>query len=478
MPKRLIVRLGLLATVLTGLSAPAWAASAAPSAAGPLPAHAAGGAGAAPYVPGEVIVQYAPGTRAGARRAIQRKAGTGAPELAGDAGTQVLKIRDGQTVEQTLVQLRVQPGVLSAVPNYIAHATAFYPRDPGFGGRRGWMRLQWNFLGESGVGAPQAWTNVSRRGAPGGRGVTVAVLDTGVAYRRWGAFRPSPDFVHTHFVAPHDFVRNNSFALDRNGHGTHVAGTIAEGTNDPRAVTGLAYGARIMPVRVLDAGGSGDAATIARGIRYAASHGARVINMSFEFTSRGPYAVTSANEIPGIVSAIRYAHDRGVVIVAAAGNDADATGQAPVAYPARARYVIAVGATTAHRCRASYANDGAGIDLVAPGGGLDADLAGDRNCHPGSPPRHQDIFQLTLPDPRHAPGRFRLMRGWEGTSMAAPHVAATAALVIASRVIGRHPGPGAVERRLERTARDLGAGGHDRHYGWGLVDAARATASP
>src|SRR5439155_25699445 len=120
--------------------------------------------------------------------------------------------------------------------------------------------------------APDAWQNAITAGAPGGRGVVVAVLDTGVAYRDSPdrQFLKAPDLNRKRFVAGHDFVRHNSYPYDRNGHGTFVAGLIAQSTNNGLGVTGLAYESKIMPVRVLDYEGKGDVSTIARGIRFAA----------------------------------------------------------------------------------------------------------------------------------------------------------------------------------------------------------------
>jgi serine protease len=314
------------------------------------------------------------------------------------------------------------------------------------------------------VNAPEAWSNMVADGAPGGRGVIVAVLDTGVAYANRGPFRRSPDFSRSEFVNGYDFVARNAFPNDRNGHGTFVAGTIAEATNNRYGLTGLAYGARIMPVRVLDSEGEGEASTIAEGVRFAAKHGARVINLSLEFSSN-----VTASDIPELIEALRYARRRGVVVVAAAGNEAHTA----IAYPARAPNVVAVGATTEHGCLADYSNDGAGLTLVAPGGGADANLPGDPNCHPEQP-AGRDIYQVTFSG--SSPRGFGIPSGYEGTSMAAPHVSAVAALIIASGVLGRHPSPAQVIARLRATARKLGGGGDERLYGAGLVDAAAATA--
>ena len=171
----------------------------------------------------------------------------------------------------------------------------------------------------------------------------------------------------------YDFVGDDPYPNDDNGHGTHVASTIAEGTGNGVGLTGLAYGVKLMPIKVLDRDGEGDSAQIARGIRWAADHGAKIINLSFEF----PAEVTRF-EIPNILDAIRYAKRQNVLVVGASGNEA----KAAVAYPARSSSVLSVGATTEHGCQADYSNEGAGLDLVAPGGGEDSDIEGDVNCRP------------------------------------------------------------------------------------------------
>lgn len=334
----------------------------------------------------------------------------------------------------------------------------------------GWQKLQWNFGAADGVDAPAAWANLRADRRPGGKGVVVAVLDTGVAFRNWHGFVRSPDFARTRFVAPCDLVAGRIVhgkctdpdPLDRNGHGTWVAGAIAEATNNKLGLTGLAYGVSIMPVRVLNADAWGYPSTIAAGIRYAVQHGASVINLSLEF-----YLGLTAGDIPGVISAIRYAYDHGVVVVAAAGNDASDQ----MAYPARDNKTISVGATTEDGCLAEYSDSSPALDLVAPGGGDDAPLS-EPQCHPNR--RLPDVYQMTFANP-NTPTKFTLPSGWIGTSIASPDVSATAALVIASGILGRHPKPAQILARLEQTARPLVTPVPNADYGWGLLDAGAAT---
>jgi len=409
---------------------------------------------ASTYVPGEVIVKYRDGTSAVTQQRVEERAGA-ETELEAPGGTAQLDIEDGDSVRETVDELQDDPRVAYARPNYVARASAFVPNDPGF-------TRQWNLFGPFGVNMPEAWDLAAARGAPGGDGAVVAVLDTGVAYQNWGRYRRAPDL--RRFARGYDFVDFDRHPNDQNGHGTHVSGTIAQSTNNGVGAAGLAYMAKIMPVRVLDADGAGDTFAISRGIRFAAKRRVDVINLSLEFDSS-----VRASQIPDIVSALRFARRRGVVVVAAAGNQADRI----VAYPARARNVVGVAATTIRGCQADYSNGGTQVDLTAPGGGVDAansDNPYDASvCRPSE--RGPFIFQQTFTS---SVRRFGLPRGYEGTSMAAPHVSGAAALVMATQRLGRIPAPAAVEKLLESTARDLGPAGFDNRYGHGLLDVAAA----
>src|SRR3954463_2122170 len=227
-----------------------------------------------------------------------------------------------------LARLRRAGLTLLLLLTLAAPAQALIPDDPGTTGQpAGWQADQWNILPGTGVDPPRAWDNLVAARRPGGKGVVVAVLDTGLAYENRGPYRRSPDISRFRLAKGYDFCSHagprgdpcagtDSHPDDANGHGTHVASTIGEATGNGLAETGLAYGATIMPVRVLDRFGDGDEDSISAGILYAARHGAQVINLSFEFGS----SVTRASGVPRIARAVREANRRGALVVAAAGN--------------------------------------------------------------------------------------------------------------------------------------------------------------
>lgn len=397
---------------------------------------------------------------------------------------QPITLARGAGVRRVAQALRRNPSVVYAEPNYIASASAvsdepFDPNDSGFlagstdssAGAGGWAFKQWNFLAPTqsgskqlptspgGIDAVGAWRNLIEWGRPGASGIVVAVLDSGIAYRSLGTrFRRSPDFGPAQFVAGYDFVGRDRLPLDESGHGTHVAGTIAEKTDNGTGVTGLAYGAKLMPVRVLDRNGFGNALNIAKGIRFAVDNGAQVINMSFNFDC--------GKRVPMVDEALREAYERGVVTVASAGNLGS---EGCVSPPATGPRVIGVGGTTEGGCLGNYSLTGEGIDLVAPGGGVPK-----RGC-PSVAAR--PIYQVTL-----RPGStkvFGVPAYYVGTSMAAAHVSGIAAMVLAIGVVNPLLKPQArvrfVAKQLRRTARDLGL--PRSQQGAGLVDAAKATST-
>jgi serine protease len=428
---------------------------------GPV-AHAATGIGdSRGFVPRQVIVKF-DGERAGSARDLP----------------------PGIGVRAAATALRRNPAVAYAAPNYLATISKAkqqadeklpeVPNDPGTlvglpGVPGGWVTKQWGFLPWEGPASPLlpvspggidvvgAWQNLAETKRPGGRGIVIAVLDTGIAYRPLGSrFRRSPDFTAGQFVKGYDFVQNSGLPLDRNGHGTHVAGTIAEKTNNGIGLTGIAYRAKLMPVRVLDRLGSGRADDIAAGLRFAADHGADVVNMSFNFGC--------GKRVPSVTEAAHYATKRGVVLVASVGNLGS---ESCVSAPATISGVLGVGGATEGGCLGSYSLSGKGVDVIAPGGGDPTSACASVLSSP--------IFQVTFKGSKER--RFGEPGDYVGTSMAAAHVSGVAALVLASGLIdGRKPRrsiQSQVERRIEKTARTNGVS--PQLQGAGLVDAAKAT---
>lgn len=428
----------------------------------------AGGAFFAPttasLVPGEVLVRFDPSTDAATRAAA----------LARCALTEIETSPDGicraeYAIDKTLAKSQrsmltiaaakraaADPDVVDAVPNYV-RSIAFQPNDE-------YYNLQWHYPM---INLPEAWDITL-----GSDDVVVAVIDTGIL--------PShPDLVGR-IGEGYDFISNVSDALDGDGrdtnpedpgdrlggpgrssfHGTHVAGTIAATGNNGLGVTGVAPFCRILPLRALGRSGQGTDFEIGEAIRYAAglpnvsgrvpARRAGVINMSL---SGG--AGTPGSSV--IHSAVQAAVAANVVVVAAAGND----GSTDEAYPAAFSEVIAVGAVDLSQQLTRYSNHGSWLDLVAPGGNLGQDLNGDGWA--------DGVLSTGASD---AGGTIEMQYRFEnGTSMASPHVAGLAALLL---TVNPSLTPADVRDILETTARDLGASGRDNTFGYGLIDAAAA----
>ncbi len=350
----------------------------------------------------------------------------------------IVEVRVPGGHEEAVVDSLQRSGqVAFAELDYAAHSTDMVtPTDPGWGNQWGPRQIE----------APAAWAVVT--GTPG---VIVAVVDSGLkldhedlAAQRWTNAGEIPgNFVDDdgngkiddvngwhffHRYTTSGFVPDEDANVqDDYGHGTHVAGIVAAAANNGVGITGIAPGARVMPVKVLDQYGTGWYSDIAAGIVYAADNGARVINLSLGGT---PDSQT-------LREAVDYARSRGALVVAATGNSGGA-----VLYPAAYDPVLAVAATDANDQRASFSNFGPQVDLAAPG---------------------VDIYS-TWP---WVTGYFTK----SGTSMAAPHVSGAAALIWSYQP--NLPAT-AVANALERTAVDLGETGWDAYTGWGRLDLYRA----
>jgi serine protease len=319
--------------------------------------------------------------------------------------------------EQRLIEaLSADRRVEHAEPMAIYRAT-FVPDDPLY------TTKQWHLRR---VGAERAW-NYSC-----GTGVTVAVVDTGVACFDKGPFSRGTDLAGTRCEHGWNFVDDSPDAYDDQGHGTHVAGTIAQTTNNGMGAAGLAFCATLMPIRVLNKQGFGTVANVAEGIRYAADEGAQVINLSLG----GPIK----SRILG--DAVKHALEAGAVIVAAAGNSGRGVGW-PAAYPG----VIAVSATDASDEIAWFSSRGPEIAIAAPG---------------------VSVTQQTVCNGGH--DKCEVFGTFNGTSMASPHVAGAAAMI---ESLGVTDGA-SVREVLGASARRPNAGHDGNLFGAGILDVSAA----
>ncbi len=430
-----------------------------------------------PYAPGRVIVRFRRGAGADAREAARQVVGGTDLHTPSYADFDVMRIDPATDAEAVAAVLQALPDVEHAQAAYRVYPY-FRPNDPLY-------TNQWNFPA---IDMEQAWDiNPGATNA-----ITVAVLDTGVAYKnatfdfvgapfvlnglRYPALGPvsvpfalAPELgPSTRFVSPRDFIWNDADPVDLDGHGTHVAGTIGQATNNGVGVAGMAFNVQIMPVKCIssvwddafDSPFVGTDDVIARAIRYAADNGAKVINMSLG-RNGGP-------EAPLIGEAIRYAVGRGAFVAVAAGNDYEDGNPverlAEQAAPVEGAMVVA--AVGRGLNRAYYSGVKPYVEIAAPGGDFRA--AGGSSgmiLQQTYSPAFADTY--TLGPTRYTAPRFDVFSYmyYQGTSMATPHVAGLAALLMSQGITN----PAAVEAAIKRFATDKGATGPDQEYGAGLI---------
>ena len=383
----------------------------------------------------QLIVQFREQAQERDVARVAREAGAARVKRSAFGNRYLVDLDAGFTMGEAMRRLGTAPEVEYAEVNGPVHAF-FKPNDLAF-------EVQWNFRM---IEAERTWD--IQKGDPS---VVVAVLDTGIAFEDFGPYRKAPDFGGTVFVQGRDIVNEDDHANDDNFHGTHVASTIAEATDNTVGATGLAFRCALMPVKVLDENGDGSFFEVAEGIDFAARNSSvKIINLSLGGD--------------GNSNTVRAAIDRavaaGITVVAAAGND----GRGTVSFPAALPNVIAVGAIDGRKQKAPYSNFGTELDLVAPGGDNRRDDTGPNGVPDGRP---DGILQQTL-DPDSAERGIFDDFGYffvTGTSQATPHVAALAALLYQQGITN----PTAIKAAMEQTAEDLGASGRDDTFGNGLI---------
>ena len=354
----------------------------------------------APYVDKELLLGIDRDSDAADRLRVLDRYGIVEVEHLAGVGVTRVALDDGLTVAEAMSWIEPDPDVDFVEPNYEASvfgsSNVPQPDDP-------WFEDQWHM---SRIGLPAAWEHGT------GEGIVVAVLDTGTSDDGYDGFDD--------ILPGGDMIYGGDATRDAYGHGTHVAGTIAQASFNGIGTVGVAPGATILPGKVLSDSGYGSISAIAGGMEYAADEGASVINMS----------LGSGGSSEAMRRAEEYAHARGVVILAASGNEDSSYSNYPAADP----LVISVGSTTSSDRVSGFSNGD--CDIVAPGSYITQEVA------------------------------WGGYQAWSGTSMATPHAAGAAALIMAQGITD----PEVVRNILQDTAVDLYEEGVDLWSGHGRID--------
>lgn len=434
----------------------------------------------AQYRRGEVLVRFRDGISPALRqRAMDAGRARGVRRTL-PGNWNLLELQDGVPTGQSLATLRAMPEVATATLNFRVRPNQVRPNDE-------FYNLQWNF---DAINLPNAWQI-----NPGARtDVIVAVIDTGlnvvtdtftfnspIVGQIPVRFAAVPDLVSDdRIVDPYDFIYDDEFPLDLGGHGTHVAGTIAQQTNNSFGVAGVAYNVKLMPLKVISGGsliswddifapgnGGGSIAIVADAIRYAADNGARIINLS----------LGGEGAAPALRDAISYAVSRGAFVAIAAGNAGDEGNpqEYPAAYGSEIKGAMTVGAVNRSLRRSYYSAFHPYVEICAPGGEVDDDFDFDGGVTQMGYEEDATLSFLSAGQKIAAVGqgfrpRFDLfeLRPFQGTSMATPHVSGVAALLYSQGITN----PAAIEEAIRRFAMPIQARADE--CGAGLVDARRA----
>ncbi len=370
------------------------------------------------YVSGEVLVKFKPSVGEMAAEKTLASQDLQVVDAIPSIGVLTVLVEEGQE-EATVASLRAREDVLYAEPNYVVHALETIPDDPDYSAQWGLTKIR----------APRAWDIVT-----GTNSTIIAIVDSGIDLGH-------PDLSCAgKLTAGYDFVNGDDDPDDDLGHGTHVAGIAGACTDNNLGIAGMSWGVRLMPVKVLDASGSGSYSDLAEGIIWAVDHGAQIINLS----------LGGIHDSQTMFDGVQYAHDRGVLVAAAAGNCATGSGTGcngyinPIMYPGAYASTLAVAATDYSDNHAHFSEYHPYVDVDAPGVGIYSTYLGGGYVYKS------------------------------GTSMSTPFVSGLAGLIRSVDPTLTHD---EIQGIIESTAEDLGAPGKDDKFGYGRIDAWRAVNS-